>query len=169
MARGSFIKIKFDMSPQLSKFLNERWTSEDSREIMQVVEDELSLGNFRDVWRDFQGVWRPLNVEYQRWKNINYPGAQKWVMTGELLKSLTHPAKLSASGGSFGSKHIDLDTSRVGVIAASYEYRSPAAGGYFHKNNRVRPIWLLIPKHRESIKQKIYKVLRLKLRRAGFR
>jgi len=157
------------VSPDMRSFLHEKWSPENSRELMQIVEDELSLHNFRDILRSFQGAWAPLSVEYARWKALHYPGAEKWVMTGSFLDSLTTPAKLTVSGGSYKNKYINLDTSRRGVISATYEFRAPSAGGYFEKNNRRRPIWFLLPKHREKIIERITKTLRLKMRKAGFR
>lgn len=163
------MKIKVDLPQETKEFLDRKWTPDDSVRLLQIAEDEMSLFNFREIWRTFQGAWWPLSRGYMLWKRKHYPGKLKWDLTGETLKAMLYPAKLSVTGGTQGAKKIKVtQAASLGKIVAEYEYGPPAAGGYFEKNNNRRPFWFLLPKYREKIQKRIYEMLASVMKRGGF-
>lgn len=167
------VGIKFNLGPELTKFLTSVWSPQQSRDIMQIVENELAVNNFPNVWRTFQGVWAPLSPGYAAWKHKYYPGRKKWELTGASLDALSTPVNLDEAGGHVKHKHIYLGSPRSGVVVATYEIRAPAAGGYFRwhndpRNPNARVIWTLMDESRATILQNGYAYLGAMLKGAGW-
>lgn len=163
------LSIRFNLDPALSEFFTSVWTPQNGRDMIQIVENELAVNNFPNVWRSFQGTWAPLSPRYDAWKKRNFPGRKKWELTGAALDSLGTPVNLDVTGGHVKHKHIYIGSPRSGVTTATYQFRSPAAGGYFERNNQSRPIWLLLDGSRDVIMKNGYAYLGSLLKAAGWK
>lgn len=136
------LKIELHIPEGTIERLKAGMTAQDGVDLMQAADDALvSSKHWEREWTALEPTWKPLSPKWVAIKKANGWKPVKWQATCETRDSLEARVPLTTSGGKALSRQVTITENSEGRVEAEWRITRPAAGGYFHRNNQMRP-WL---------------------------
>lgn len=137
----SDVTFRLNVSDAVAAWIRDRWKPKNGITVAKLMDDAIVGGKqFPRAYSTMRGSWKPLSEKHVKWKLSRGYSEEPWIMTGRTLRSLDTPVRTwSAAGGRALNRVVRIVENAAGRVGLEWAIRPPAAGGYFNRNNQVRP------------------------------